>query len=159
MSNHVSATWKEALEFRATDADGAEVGMGTAVDEFGPAALVLAALGGCTGMDVVSIMSKKKVAFDSYRLDVTGEQRQAYPRIYTSIAVEHVLTGSAIDDKAVSRSIELSARKYCVVGATLASGATVIEHRMRITDEDGERSSDCLTVGPQGEGLSRPDGA
>ena len=83
---------------------------------------VLAALAGCTGMDAASIMSKKKVAVDKYTVEVDGQQRESYPRSFTAITVDHVIEGKDIDDKAVARAIELSARKYWVVGATLASG-------------------------------------
>jgi putative redox protein len=154
MSKHVSARWDGGDDFEATDEGGAVVGMSQAEDRFGPAALVLAALAACTGMDAVSIMTKKRVAFHSYRVDVEADQRTDYPRLFTSISVEHVITGSAIEDRAVSRAIELSARKYCVVGASLASGDAQISHRMRITDESGERTCDCLTIGPHGKGLS-----
>ena len=159
MSKHVSVRWNGELEFEATDQDGASVAMSTEPDRYGPAALVLAALAGCTGMDAVSIMTKKKVAFDSYHVEVDGEQREDYPRLFTSITVEHVLTGSGIEDKAVARAIELSARKYCVVGATLATGDASINHRVRITDEQGERTCDCLTIGPRGAGLSHYENA
>ena len=115
---------------------------------------LLAALGGCTGMDAVSVMAKKKVGFDEYRVEVVGQQRAAYPRSYTSITVEHIVRGKGIDDKAVARAIELSARKYCMVGATIATGDCTIAHRMRIIDEKGERTCDCLSIGPKGAGLS-----
>lgn len=154
MTKHVSVRWIGDLDFEGTDAGGAIVEMSQSDEKYGPASLVLSALAGCTGMDAVSIMSKKQVPFDSYRLEVEGRQRKDYPRLYTSITVEHVVTGSSIDDAAVARSIELSARKYCVVGASLASGDAEINHRMRITDERGERVRDCVTVGPKGQGLS-----
>ena len=153
MSKHVSVVWDSGLEFEATDDHGAVMRMGGAPDGYGPADLVLAALAGCSGMDVATIMGKKKVAFESYRIEVNGQQREEYPRHYTSILVEHLVTGRSIDDNAVARSIELSARKYCVVGATLATGATIIEHRLRITDERGERTGEGIKVGPHGKGL------
>lgn len=159
MSKHVSVRWKGKLDFEATDRDGAVVEMSTSPDRYGPAALVLAALAGCTGMDAASIMSKKRVEVASYRVEVEGQQREAHPRSFTSIIVEHIVDGKAIDDKAVARAIELSARKYCVVGATLATGDTSINHRVRITDEQGERTCDCLTIGPMGAGLSHYEDA
>jgi putative redox protein len=154
MTKHISARWTEDGEFEGIDEGGAMIEMSQAAEKFGPSALVLTALAGCTGMDAVSIMTKKRVGFHSYVVDVRGEQRQDHPRIFTSIVVEHIVTGTSIDDKAVARSIELSARKYCVVGASLAAGATVITHRMRITDEQGERTCECLTIGPAGQGLA-----
>jgi putative redox protein len=159
MIKHVSVRWHGELDFDATEEGGAIVPMSSKDDVFGPSAMVLAALGGCTGMDTVSIMTKKKVDFDSYRVEVSAEQREAYPQPYSSITVEHILRGTNVSDKAVSRAIELSARKYCMVGATIASGDCAINHRMRITDEAGERTCDCITVGPRGAGLSHDEGA
>jgi hypothetical protein len=54
----------------------------------------------------------------------------------------------------VARAVELSARKYCAVGATIAQGETTIEHRTRIIDENGERTCECLIIGPRGAGLA-----
>jgi len=106
MTKHVSVTWTGDMAFEAADDGGATVRMTPDEDAYGPAALVLAALAGCTGMDAVSIMSKKRVDFHGYRVEVSGEQREDYPRSFTRIVVEHVVTGSAIADKAVARSIE-----------------------------------------------------
>ena len=159
MTKHVTVRWLGELDFDATDSVGAIVPMSSKEDVFGPGLLVLAALGGCTAMDAVSVMAKKQVDFDTYRVEVTGQQRQAYPRAYTSIIVEHVVTGRSIPDRAVSRAIELSARKYCMVGATIASGDCSIDHRLRITDDAGERTCDCITIGPRGAGLSHEESA
>ena len=159
MTKHVTVRWHGELDFDATDEAGAIVPMSSKDDVFSPSLIVLAALGGCTGMDAVSVMTKKKVDFESYDVEVTGEQREAYPKAYTSIVVEHIVTGRSISDKAVSRAIELSARKYCAVGATIATGDCSINHRMRITDEAGERTCDCITIGPRGAGLSHYESA
>ena len=160
MAKQVTVRWHGELDFDATDEAGAIVPMSSRKDDvFSPSLILLAALGGCTGMDAVSVMIKKKVDFDEYRVEVTGEQREAYPRAYTSITVEHIVNGRAISDKAVSRAIELSARKYCMVGATIATGDCSINHRMRITDEAGERTCDCITIGPRGAGLSHYESA
>ena len=154
MSKHVTVRWQGELEFEATDEGGATVRMSPQPEVYAPSALVLAALAGCTGMDAASIMSKKKLAVESYTVDAHAEQRDDHPRSFTTIVVEHIVSGTSIPDKAVGRAIELSARKYCVVGAALASGDATINHRLRIRDELGERTCDCVTIGPQGEGLS-----
>ncbi len=154
MSKHVTVRWQGELDFEGTDDGGATVRMSPRPDEYGPAMLVLTALAGCTGMDAASIMAKKKVAVDTYRVDVSAEQREEHPHLFTTITVEHIVEGKGIADKAVARAIGLSATKYCVVGAALASGDASINHRMRIIDEAGERTCDCLTIGPKGKGLS-----
>ena len=159
MTKQVTVRWHGELDFDATDKAGAIVPMSTKDDVFSPGLIVLAALGGCTGIDAVSVMMKKKVAFDEYRVEVVGEQREAYPKAYTSIVVEHIVRGQEVNDKAVARAIELSARKYCMVGATIATGDCTINHRMRITDDAGERTCDCITIGPRGAGLSHYESA
>ena len=67
--------------------------------------------------------------------------------------------GNVIEDAAVHRAVELSARKYCIVGASLASGDTSINHQVRITDENDERFCDCLTIGPKGKELAHHEEA
>jgi putative redox protein len=156
MEKHVSVRWRGDLDFTAASDGAATVSMGVEgdADAFRPAALLLVGLAGCTGMDAISIMTKKRQQIDSYQLDIVGQQRDEHPRYFTAIEVTHIIEGQAIDDVAVERAIELSARKYCVVGANLALGPTAINHRMRIIDAQGERSCDCLTSGPEGVGLS-----
>ena len=159
MTKQVTVRWHGELDFDATDQGGAIVPMSSREDVFGPGLMVLAALGGCTGLDAVSVMTKKQVDFDAYRVEVSAEQREAYPRADTSIVVAHIVDGRTISDQAVARAIELSARQYCMVGATIATGDCTINHRMRITDEQGERTCDCITIGPRGAGLSHYESA
>jgi putative redox protein len=157
MAKRITVRWEHReLDFTGTSEEGASVTMaGPDVPEaFRPAGLVLAALAGCTGMDAISIMQKKRVPVESYEVRATGTQRDEHPRSFSFIVVEHIISGSAIDDRAVRRAIDLSAGKYCVVGANLATGDCEINHRMRITDERGERTCDCLVIGPRGKGLS-----
>ena len=156
MEKHVSVRWQGDLGFVATSETGASVLMDSTdpPESYRPPTLVLAALAACTGMDAISIMRKKRVPVERYAVDAVGTQRDEHPRIFTAIVVTHVVEGPAIDDIAVARAIELSARKYCTVGATLASGSASINHRFVVRDEAGERTCDCLTIGPHGKGLS-----
>jgi putative redox protein len=161
MEKHVSLAWRQGLEFTAVSEDGVAVELGgvESAGTFRPSAMLLVALGGCTGMDAISIMLKKRLVVSSYRVLVQGIQQDEHPKPYTSIVVEHVMEGTAIDDAAVARAVELSARKYCAVGATIAQGETTIEHRTRIIDENGERTCECIVIGPRGLGLVRADEA
>jgi putative redox protein len=162
MNKHITGRWGgNALDFTGSGDDGATVQLGSAdaPQTFRPAELVLASLAGCTGMDAISVMAKKRLQVESYEVEATGTQREEHPRFFTHIVVEHVVRGRSIDDKAVARAVELSARKYCVVGANLASGDTDINHLVRIIDENGERTCDCLTIGPKGAGLSHYESA
>ena len=100
-----------------------------------PMELVLIALGGCTGSDVVSILEKKRQRGTGYEIEVRAERRAEHPRIYTSIEVVHRVRGHSIDPKAVAHAIELSDTKYCSVSAML-SAAAKITTRYEIANEE-----------------------
>lgn len=102
-----------------------------------PMELVLIALGGCTGADVVSILEKKRQHVTAYEIEVRGTRRDEHPRIYTSIEVIHRVRGDSIDERAVARAIELSETKYCSVSAMLAASAKITT-RYEISSEEGE---------------------
>ncbi len=97
-----------------------------------PLDLLLLALGSCTGMDVISILRKKRQTVSHYSINVFANQAQEHPRVFTEIVVEHVVEGESVDPKAVARAIELSITKYCPVHIML-SGATKIDHVYRVT--------------------------
>lgn len=102
-----------------------------------PMELVLIALGGCTGADVISILEKKRQRVTNYDVEVRGTRREEHPRIYTHIEVIHHVRGDHVDEKAVARAIELSETKYCSVSAMLAASAKITS-RYEITSEEGE---------------------
>lgn len=91
-----------------------------------PMELMLVALGGCTAVDVVSILKKKREQVTDYRVEVRGERRDEHPRAYTRIEVRHVVRGRGISEKAVASAIELSETKYCSVAATLRPGVELL---------------------------------
>lgn len=95
-----------------------------------PMEMVLAALAGCTAMDVASILRKKRQTPAGYEIAVRGERSETHPRVYTRIVIEHRVSGE-VRPEAVRRSVELSATKYCPVSAMLARGVR-IEHRYRL---------------------------
>jgi len=114
----------------------------------GPKEALLAALAGCTSMDVASILRKKRLVAQSYEVEVSGESADAHPKVFTSITVEHRVGGS-VDAEALRRSIELSATRYCPVSAMLSAVAR-IEHRYRLTASDGKVTASVVTVtGPR----------
>ena len=84
-----------------------------------PVEILLVALGSCTAVDVIGILTKKRQVVTNYVVEVSGERRDEYPRSYKSMKVHHILTGSRISSKAVAQAIELSETKYCSVAATL----------------------------------------
>ncbi|HEX9609594.1 MAG TPA: OsmC family protein [Candidatus Limnocylindria bacterium] len=115
----------------------------------GPKETLLAALAGCTAMDVASILRKKRQAATRYEIAVSGESASEHPKVFTAITVEHLVTG-AVEAEALRRAIELSVTRYCPVNAMLSASAT-IEHRYRLTGEDGIVLEALVAVtGPEG---------
>ncbi|MCA1594163.1 MAG: OsmC family protein [Acidobacteria bacterium] len=106
-----------------------------------PMELLLLALGSCTGVDVVSILRKKRERVTGYRVEVRGERRDAHPRAYTRMEIHHVVRGRGVSERAVAQAIELSESKYCSVAATLRPGVELVSSyeviEERATD-DGE---------------------
>jgi putative redox protein len=114
-----------------------------------PAELLGAALGGCTAMDVISILRKKRQAVRHYEVRVSGVQGEDHPHAFSRFDVVHVIDGDAIDPEAVRRAIELSATRYCSVGATLASGGAEVHHAYLLREANGdERYAEVLVLGP-----------
>jgi putative redox protein len=96
-----------------------------------PKELLLMALAGCTSMDVIPILKKRRAPIEGYEVRVTGNEREEHPRIFTDIHLEYVFYGDGIDAADVERAIELSRTKYCAVSAIVAASAT-ITHSYRI---------------------------
>lgn len=98
-----------------------------------PMELLLVALAGCTGMDVISILRKKRQDVTGYTISVRGVRREEHPQTFAAISVEHEVTGKGISPDAVRRAVELSETKYCSVGATLGLTAA-ISHTFRVEE-------------------------
>ena len=99
-----------------------------------PMELLLMAFGGCSGMDVISILRKKKQNVSKLELDVEGEMAKDHPHMYTSMHIEYMVTGKNISEDAVKRAIELSLEKYCSVGAILGKAAKITHSYKVISD-------------------------
>ena len=91
-----------------------------------PMELLLVSMGGCTAVDVISILKKKREQVSAYRVEVRGERRDEHPRSYKRMEVHHVVTGREISERAVAQAIELSETKYCSVAATLRPTAEIV---------------------------------
>ena len=87
--------------------------------------LLLIGLCGCTGMDVVSILQKKRQPVTGLQVKATAERAEEHPRVYTQIHLEFVVTGEGVDPAAVERSIELSQTKYCSAWAMLGKSVEI----------------------------------
>jgi putative redox protein len=142
------------MHFDIATGSGHDVILDDGVGDAGPrpTEALLYALVGCSAMDVVSLLVKKRQPFTAYRVEARGTQQEAYPQVYTWIELIHVVEGAGVDDVKVRRSIELSATKYCPINAMISAGPTEVHHRFRIVDTASEpaeiRESEVLVTGP-----------
>jgi putative redox protein len=112
--------------------DAAEQGGGQNAG-FRPMEMLLVGLAGCTAMDVISILRKKRQQVTSYEVRVQGVRAEDHPMVFVEITVEHIVTGHNIQPDAVARAIELSEGRYCGAGAMLGKVAH-LTHTYRIIE-------------------------
>lgn len=103
----------------------------------GPMEVLALTLAGCTAMDVISILQKKKQDVTGFEVRVHGDRATDYPKVYTRARLEYHVTGHAVDDAAVMRAIELSVEKYCPVHAML-SQAFPIDITYVVLEDEGQ---------------------
>ena len=118
------AVWKSGTAFEITAGSGHVIlADGDAKAAQSPMELVLAALIGCGGADVIDILRKKRQDVTAMEERVHGERTEEHPRVYTQIEIVFVVTGHKVDPEAVRRAIDLSENKYCSVSAMLRATA------------------------------------
>ena len=112
-------TWSNRLSFIG-EADtgfslplGANPQVGGDNDGFRPMELIAIGIAGCTAMDVISVLQKKRQNVTAFEVQLRSQQAQDYPRVFTKIEIEYLISGDDIDETAVQRAIELSENKYC----------------------------------------------
>ncbi len=101
---------------------------------FRPMELLLVGFGGCSGMDVISILRKKRQRVTGLEVNVKGEKTDSPPKVYKEVHIEYVIKGTGVEKEAVERAIALSLEKYCSVGATLAKAGTITHSYQIIGD-------------------------
>ncbi|ACS84184.1 OsmC family protein [Musicola paradisiaca] len=127
--------WVEGLTFLGESASGHQVLMdGNAGDKApSPMEMVLMAAGGCSAVDVVSILQKGRQDVADCEVRLTSERREEAPRMFTTINLHFIVKGRGLTDKAVERAVALSAEKYCSVALML--GKTVhITHSHEVVE-------------------------
>lgn len=127
----VTATWVAPMQFTGTAGHGAPVVIDASPDNGGlgagptPMENLLLSLAGCTGMDVVSILRKKRIALEDLRIDVSGERATDHPRVFTSIHLQYTLRGAGLSAESARKAVELSLDKYCSVAGMLKQTAKI----------------------------------
>jgi len=94
-----------------------------------PKDLLLSALGGCTGMDVVALLRNRKMSYDTLDIHVDADTSEDHPKVYTAIRVEFRFTGQTLDGEKIRKAVEMSRDRYCAVSAMLSKAAP-ITHRI-----------------------------
>ncbi|MCB0806136.1 MAG: OsmC family protein [Bacteroidales bacterium] len=130
MKNKVSVNWMEDMAFEATVNDH-KIKL-DAVEAVGgknrgprPKPLLLVSLGGCTGMDVVSMLKKMRVEYESFDMDVEADMTEEHPKYYNKIKITYKFRGKDLPKEKLEKAVTLSQERYCGVTAMLSKAAEI----------------------------------
>ena len=125
--------WIDGWQFVARAGEGPAVVIDGRKPHAGPSPMemVLMGVAGCTAIDVILVMEKKRINVTDFQVNITGERADEHPRRYTHIKIEYVLTGTGIRERDVERAIQLSEEKYC---SAIGSLNATFGHSYRIVD-------------------------
>ncbi|RMF86598.1 MAG: OsmC family peroxiredoxin [Nitrospinota bacterium] len=127
----VTVEWCGGRHFESKSQSGTLINLDASPEHGGqnagaqPMELLLISLAGCTGMDVISILEKKRQQVTRFQIRVEGVRQDDHPRVYREVTITYRVTGHQIDPNAVARAIELSVTKYCPLYATISQTATM----------------------------------
>ena len=146
MNIEAKVIWHQGLSFTGT-ADtgylvplGARSSVGGDEDGFRPMELIATGLAGCTAMDTISILQKKRQAVTDFEVNVHAERAEGHPRVFTHIKIEYLITGHGVDEKAVLRAIDLSARRYCPAQGMMSQIIPIeLHYQIFEAGENGDR--------------------
>ncbi|MFN2236613.1 MAG: OsmC family protein [Anaerolineales bacterium] len=123
----VSAEWQGEMGFTGKNQTGGSIQIGTIGQQIGvsPMELLLLGVAGCTGVDIIHILRKKRILLDQFEVRVRGKRADDHPKIYTEIEIEYLLWAKDLSPKAVEQAIELSEEKYCSASAMMSKSAEI----------------------------------
>ena len=128
---NAKVTWKKGLSFEGNADSGFTIPLGTSSDlggdddGFRPLELMAISLAGCTAMDVISILAKKRQDVTAFEVKVHADRATEHPKVFTKVLIEYVVSGKNIDQAAVERAVELSENKYCSAQAMLKKAVPI----------------------------------
>jgi putative redox protein len=131
--------WKNRMTFSGSADSDFIIPLGTSPevggDDDGPRPMELLAIGlaGCTAMDVISILQKKKQEVTAFEVRVHADRAEEHPRVFTRIVMEYVVSGNKVDRTAVERAVQLSSEKYCPAQAMFKK---IVPLELKITLKD-----------------------
>lgn len=121
MADKVITVWKEKMVFESDNPSGFNFNLGVTEEEndpykpLRPKAAMLSSLAACSGLDVVSVAEKMKTEFSDFKIEVVGELTDEHPKIYHTVTVDYHFYGSDLDEKKITKAVNLSVEKYCGV--------------------------------------------
>lgn len=145
-------SWKGGMSFTGSAGSGFEIPIGTDPGVGGdndgtrPMELIATGLAGCTAMDVISILTKKRQEVTDFKVRVHAERAGEHPKVFTSAVIDYDVTGKNIEEAAVTRAIELSATRYCPAQAMLGK-VMPIELRYHIYESQENGKPALVTEG------------
>ena len=145
-------TWKGKLSFTGTGDSGHEVPLGASSsvggddDGLRPMELFALGLAGCTGMDVISILQKKRQEIAAFEVEVHMKRADEHPKVFTEAEIEYFVTGKGVQEKAVVRAIELSATLYCPAQAMLGQIMPIVV-KYHIYEDKGDEKQEIVVSG------------
>lgn len=125
---------------------GSDPGVGGDDDGFRPMELLAIGLAGCTAMDVISILSKKRQEVTDFEVQVHAGRAVEHPKVITEAVIEYFVTGRNLDETAILRAIELSATRYCPA-QSMFSKLMPIAMKYHIYEDRGEGQRDLVKSG------------
>ncbi len=134
------ARWAGGLKFEGAFSTGHSIVLDGSSDHGGadegprPVEMLLMGLAGCTGMDVIAILRKKRQNVSSFRVLVSGERREDHPRVFQKIHLVYEIAGTGIDVEGARQAIHLSETKYCSV-STMLRKAVDITTEIRVVED------------------------
>ena len=120
-----TTTWKNKHEFESTMEHNQIKLDGDTKNGFGPKALLLAGLAGCSGIDVVDILEKMKVQFSDLSMETEAEQTDEHPKVFKEIVITYMIKTDLENQEKVRKAVELSLDKYCGVSAMLKKNSAI----------------------------------
>jgi putative redox protein len=111
--------WKQGMAFDGKVDMGFTVPLDDGPTGFSPMELLLIALAGCTAMDMIMILQKKRQDITGFEVHAHGLRSEDFPKVFTDISLEYMIVGHKVDEAAVETAMALSSDKYCSVMAML----------------------------------------
>lgn len=146
--------WQNGMDFTGIANKGHPIKLANEPDQdaASPMELIAVAIAGCTAMDVISILNKKREDVSAFEVKVHASRAADYPKVFTKAEIEYAVTGHDVREDSVLRAIELSVTKYCSVHAMLEK-AFPMDLRYSIYEDEGDGKQRLVKHGEYSQSL------